>query len=858
MRKLATLLALAVGGADPGFAVTGHDSAPSPTHFTLINDQVAWHFDWAAGPLRATSFENKKSHHTLTMSSSRELALTFSGAPDRVQEPFVRVAQFQVRQARALNSTSAVFELDNDVLALEVTLRIDLKGPTRCKWVGVKNRTGRDLLLLDVDLDEFLCECATSGGGQGQPVFMGDDAFAAVEHPTGDNRGAKGQVQLSHHPGRRLAPGGAFQSQVAVVSVAPPGLALEHFLSYVQSKSLRPRKVMSIYTPFGINNQWGACPTLDDEQTLDVLKMLEHWQRRGMRFDYFTLDTGWVDPNSDLTRFRPTCYPNGPWKIIERVDGLGMKFGLWFATTWAAESCWDYPPALAGQERITMPYRLGYPDKAHEGHQFCFAREPFFNTLSNAVLYHIKENHVRFVKFDGGVFSCNQTNHGHLPGKYATEQMHNQLISLAGSIHAAAPDVRIMWYYGCSSPFWALYGDFIFESGLSMEGSGTSAFPTLYYRDSVTLMQDQVAQYARTIPPLVKDSLGVWLADTRWGNFMGKERWREALVMDLGRGSLLFPNLWGDLYLLDDADVDFLAHLAALAKQNEALFLHRHKILGDPWHNEVYGYAYCQGTRGFLFVNNAHFAARPAELSLDASLGLDAAAGSPLRVVSHFPEQTRLLRPDGIGFRLGDKLDLWLRPFEVLMLEVTPSSPGSAAWPKRLIAGTTATNLGIPLALEPAFLDPRLEMKLADAARLAQKKLSRKTYVFETVLPTFEGETPPALAITVRLRKGDADWKYAPLVAEILQALATIGDQNVQFVPVPDGRQFGNTQSFGGSWIVYHTRLGRQWSGQKLKLAIHAYLPEGVEALTQAWVVKPWWNESRRPSADGYYNDAPS
>ena len=63
---------------------------------------------------------------------------------------------------------------------------------------------------------------------------------------------------------------------------------------------------------------------------------------------------------------------------------------------------------------------------------------------------------------------------------------------------------------------------------------------------------------------------------------MGKERWREALVMDLGRGSLLFPNLWGDLYQLNDDDVDFLAALSTLAKQNESLFLHRRNILGDP------------------------------------------------------------------------------------------------------------------------------------------------------------------------------------------------------------------------------------------------------------------------------------
>ena len=127
------------------------------------------------------------------------------------------------------------------------------------------------------------------------------------------------------------------------------------FLSYIQARSVRPQKAISIYTPFGINNQWGGCPTLDDEETLDVLSVLERWQKKGVHFDYFTLDTGWVDPASDLTRFRPTCYPNGPGEVIQRVNALGMKLGLWFATSWAAESCWDYPPAWPGSSRLRCP-----------------------------------------------------------------------------------------------------------------------------------------------------------------------------------------------------------------------------------------------------------------------------------------------------------------------------------------------------------------------------------------------------------------------------------------------------------------------------------------------------------------------
>src|SRR5581483_11281364 len=97
------------------------------------------------------------------------------------------------------------------------------------------------------------------------------------------------------------------------------------------------------------------------------------------------------------------------------------------------------------------------------------------------------------------------------------------------------------------------------------------------------------ARGLKLIPPINKDSLGVWLADTRWGNFMGNERWREALVMDLGRGNLLFPQLWGDIYLLNESDVDFLSKMRALAQKNETVFLGPRAVFGDPWKNEVYG-----------------------------------------------------------------------------------------------------------------------------------------------------------------------------------------------------------------------------------------------------------------------------
>lgn len=340
-------------GRTSGLPAKASSGPLASTAVALASEQAAWHLDWADGRLRSTAFENKISHRRYAISDSREVALHFSAALDRVAEPVAHVADFTVREARLAGPAHAVFTLRSPLAGLEVALNYQLDGPTRRKWLEVTNHTGKELLLLDVELDDFTAEGTTTGGGQGQPVFIEDECFAAVEHPSGINQANRGRVQLLHHPGRRLGVGGAFRSFTAAVSMAGPGRAAEGFVDYIDARSRRQKKVLSIYTPFGINNQWGACPTLDDEQALNVLGRLERWQAQGMRLDYFTLDTGWVDPASDLTRFRTTCYPNGPGALLERVQGLGMNFGLWFATSWAAESCWDNPVALAGQGTLS-------------------------------------------------------------------------------------------------------------------------------------------------------------------------------------------------------------------------------------------------------------------------------------------------------------------------------------------------------------------------------------------------------------------------------------------------------------------------------------------------------------------------
>jgi hypothetical protein len=226
-----------------------------------------------------------------------------------------------------------------------------------------------------------------------------------------------------------------------------------------------------------------------------------------------------------------------------------------------------------------------------------------------------------------------------------------------------------------------------------------------------------------------------------------------------------------------------------------------------------------------------------------------------LRVASLFPEQTRLRRKDGLPFKMGDTLDFWLRPFEVLMLEVTAGAEDKSA-PIRSLSDSEAASLGAMLPLQPAALDKRMEVHFADAGVFAGENFKPRSYAFDTALPALEDDRS-ILAVAIRLRRGEAEWRHAPTVCQVVQAIARVGGENVQMIPVPESRQFGNTQSFGCSWVVYKLRLSRQWSRQPVQLAISAWLPDGVEAASEAWVVKRWWQEEARPMPDGYNTDAP-
>src|SRR5579883_3367096 len=96
-------------------------------------------------------------------------------------------------EAWSRKQTVATFDLQSLHHPIHVAVHYELDGPTRRKWLEVRNQSSHELLLLDVQIDDFALKTLASEGGHGEPVFF-DEGFCALEHPTGVNQGDDGRV----------------------------------------------------------------------------------------------------------------------------------------------------------------------------------------------------------------------------------------------------------------------------------------------------------------------------------------------------------------------------------------------------------------------------------------------------------------------------------------------------------------------------------------------------------------------------------------------------------------------------------------------------------------------------------------
>lgn len=575
----------------------------------------------------------------------------------------ISTPKLTLQRVRILREGHVACELrsDNPPLDVTVSYRWHADEPTLHKSITVTNEGKGTVRLLNVHHGRYQTNAKVTEGGQGFPVYLNEDVFVSLAHPAGWAMGEAGRVQLRQYPGKLLVAGETYECMEAVYGVGGRPAFLQHVRQRMRRVRRRTDKPIAIFESFGgfeIPPPRWLQDWVDEKTIIQSIASLARGQREtGCQFDHYSIEF-WSAKDGDFSRPDWRHFPNGFTNISREVKRLGSTLGLWVPFT--AGSGWSITanPVVSPARNADPAYVLPRPVPGKLPlltPTMCYAAEPVKSICRMALRHQISANGVRLLKIDGLAALCGNPQHDHLPGLYSTEAICNATIELLRELDAENPHVMLMLYWGFRSPWWLLHGDTLFEPGLCIEGSHPGDQPMLYVRDSVTQGLDQAQWFCHDVPPLGKDSLGIWWTD--WGVYsgMGRERWAEGFVMDMCRGSLL-AQLWSDTTYGKAADRRQLAEFIALLRAQPKCFANPRFIGGNPWGDEPYGYSCSDGKRTFLALNNCTWKDRVLPIHAD---GKD--------VYCWYPQPARLV---------GDTTRIALRPFEVVLLEVVAAGHG--------------------------------------------------------------------------------------------------------------------------------------------------------------------------------------
>lgn len=520
------------------------------------------------------------------------------------------------------------------------------------KSVRLTNGGSQPLRVLDVDLGHYSTGASTTHGEQGHPVYADGCFFLGVAHPAGWSVAQGGEIHLHQHPGIVLEPGKSFDCFETVYGAARPAQTAEALTEYIRSHMRRVIRKhdhpYSFYEPFGGDNKKDSYAQGEDRLLPSATALNEFVRQTGCHFDAFSMEF-WEDLHGDRTAPDPKRFPNGFSKLRELLAQSQTPPGLWVDITGPDQSI-GLNPAIA-------PTLNFDPAFGTERRTMCLATQPMPEINRNAFVKHVRDG-VRLLKFDGYWAACRNPAHAHLPGIYATEAIDDAFVNLLRQIDESSPDCFLELYGGYHSPWWLLYADTIYESGIRMEAATPGPCPTLWARDGVTRVLDQATEFSREdVPALGKDSLGIWLSDWKWNSQIGSERWEAGFVMDLMRGSLL-AQPWCDLSKLSGSERIQLAEFIRLEREAPECFDRTHLIVGTPWKNEPYGWCGTDGHRAMIALNNGTWQDQIIPLQLNEKWGLP--PGKKWETYRRWPDPARLV---GVHSKIA------LRPFEIVLLE---------------------------------------------------------------------------------------------------------------------------------------------------------------------------------------------
>ncbi len=643
----------------------GEDADP-----VIGNQYLELHFHRDGGRIAATALHQRVSKRVIPLTAD-DFSLSREGqAPlqtgdfkvERVQTTGIPGGQ---RLSLTLRGGAGVVAVIYELLDADSFLRRHLEftpaAPMRLRQVEVW-RVGVEGHCLDQETsvpDELLQNVwgVDRKTGFGKPVFL-EDTFWGLEFPAGYNHYASGFLTLNHLPGRTIT--GTFISKTAVLGVARAGSVASQFRAYIDKGRHRPA-TPAVQVDY---NTWTTVSPATEGNSLDLIGRFKKnlFEAHGVAFDSFTLDDGW-DEKPSLWDLRTQGFPNGFKPLLDALQPMGTKLGLWLSPS-------------SGYEHAAWGGQHGYSRNATFDWFLCQS-DPAYRRAMNRIVPDLIRNHdVGFFKMDGFCASCDTPLHAHhLDGDFAREANVDALIELLTAMRKAKPGVYLdptsgMWL----SPWWLWHVDSVYAD--TYDGTAPALVPSPNGFDGATTIRDALLRRRMAanpgFDPGAIETLGVYLDPTLAidpASFF--DSWHDNAMMVAGRGNRLltfymnpekFPN--------PGRDWPFLAGLIQWTRHNAATLARTEMILGDPYRMEPYGYAHFVGERGILAVRNPFIQPQTVHLKLDDSCGWSASdAGTQTYTATVAFPYHETLPP---SLRHGDTLTLELQPYQTLLLELAP------------------------------------------------------------------------------------------------------------------------------------------------------------------------------------------
>lgn len=159
------------------------------------------------------------------------------------------------------------------------------------------------------------------------------------------------------------------------------------------------------------NKWWNKKTFLDSMHQDRIMAEIDVAYRMGV--DVFVIDTGWYEKTGDWA-VNSARFPDGLKSIKEKLDGYGMKMGLWFDPTKAAQTSSrlnDNRDCIASIEGKEIHTEIIWETEA--SYAMCLSSK-FADAFVDELIRLVKEVGVTYFKWDGiWQYGCNNPNHNH-------------------------------------------------------------------------------------------------------------------------------------------------------------------------------------------------------------------------------------------------------------------------------------------------------------------------------------------------------------------------------------------------------------------------------------------------------------